>query len=154
MMLKILNFLETKKANYKNNKAQSMIELIVAVAIIAIIIMIAMPDVRNTIFNTRTTACEAEIKVIGNAILQHYTETGVMPESNDIVNLKEELTHTKEINGRQYGPWMKKNMNTTDPWGNPYTLEYDGNNDFDVVSGGERNSAETEIRYSTLGNKD
>ena len=154
MILKLMKFLEQRRENLKNKKGFSLVELIVVVAIIAILVMIAMPDMRSTISNSKVTTCEAEVKVIGNAILQHYTETGNLPESEDIVGLKEELTHTKEINGKEYGPWIKKNMNTNDPWGNPYTLEYDSNNDFDVISGGEKNSVDTEIRYSNLGNKD
>lgn len=141
-----------KKA--KKSKGFTLIELMVVIAIIAILVMVAMPDLKSTIFGSKVTAAQSNIKVIGDATLKYYTEMGTLPDAGDITSLREILVNKKDFNGQSYGPWLKKNMDTKDPWGNEYKIEFESDGDFDIISSGPDSSdSSSEIRYTTLGNK-
>lgn len=151
-ILKIQNKLDEIK---KNRKGFTLMEIVVVMAVIAILVLLAMPDLRNTIFSSKKTACQSDIRTMGDAIVKYYAEIGSMPEANDISGLREILINKKEVNGTTYGPWMKKNMSTKDPWGNEYEVDLEDPTDFDIISKGPNpGQADSEIRYTTLGTKE
>ena len=137
----------------KKKNAFTMIELIIVIVIIAILVAVAMPDFISTIFSSKVTSAESNIKVIGDATLKYYTEMGKLPEANSINDLREILIKKEEKDGMTYGPWMKNNMSVTDPWGHPYEYipDDDGMN-FDIVSKGPDGQNQP-VRYSSLGSK-
>ena len=141
-----------KKA--KEKKGFTLIELIVVIVIIAILVVAAMPELKSTIFGSKRTSCESDLKVMGDATMKYYTEVGTLPPASNITELREILTNKQMINGQDYGPWMKKNMKTTDPWNNEYQIEFSSGGDFDIYSEGPTDTdTKQELRYSTLGNR-
>ena len=137
-----------------NKKGFTLIELIIVIAIIAILVILAMPNFQGVLGSSRTSSAESNIKVIGDATTTYYSEMGKYPDASSIEDLRTILTSTEEdFSGVQKGPWLKKNMNTKDPWGNEYRYEVGGDSGFDIISNGPDGDSSNQIKYSTLGNK-
>lgn len=127
-----------------------MAEVLIVMAIIGILAVLSAPELRNALMSSRKTACESDIKTIGDAVTRYYAETGKIPSAGSINELKTELTREDvEIDGRKVGPWMKENMNTADPWGNEFKVSAEGNK-FDICSNGDP-ADNKEICYNKLG---
>ena len=138
----------------KNKKGFTLTEMLVVVAIISALAVMMSPDLRNAIMGSRKTVCEADLKVLGDAVLRYYTETGNIPEGGSIEDLKAELIREDlEVDGRKVGPYMKENMNTNDPWGHPYEYRDKGGNKYDICSKGSPDDNK-EICYNTLGRRE
>ena len=158
-MQKIYNYLTSMRdkiaAKKKENKAFTLIELIIVIVIIAILVAIAMPDFVSTLGNSKISSAESNIKTIGDATMQYTSEMGHTPEAASIEELKDVLTRKEKDNmGFEKGPWLKKNMSSQDPWSNDYEYEPEGDNmNFDIISHGPNGDDSTQIKYSTLGNK-
>ena len=152
MLSSLLNRKKDLLLKGKKKNAFTMIELIIVIVIIAVLVAVAMPDFVSTIFSSKVTSAESNIKVIGDATLKYYTEMGQLPEASSISDLKEILIKKEDRDGMTYGPWMKNNMSVTDPWGHPYQYipDDDGMN-FDIVSQGPYGK-NAPIKYSNLGN--
>ncbi len=139
------------KLKAKERSAFTLIEVIFVIIVIGVLVALATSDLANTLFNTRVTACESDIKTMGEAVMKYYAETGRIPDVADIDELKEELTRDDfEIEGRKYGPWMTENMNTKDPWGNDFIWKHEGGSKYDICSNGDPDKPQ-EICYRTLG---
>ncbi len=142
--------LRDKTKLMKGKRGFSLAEVLIVVAIIAIFVFVAMPDFRNALMSSRKTACESDVKAIGDAVMRYYAETGKIPEVGSMEALKTELTRDDmEVDGRPVGPWMKENMNITDPWGQDFTWTSEGNH-YDICSPGDPGESK-EICYNKLG---
>ena len=136
-----------------NRKGFTLTEMLVVIAIIASLVVVGAPHLLDAIQNSKRTVCEADIKVIGDAVMRYYTETGTVPDVSNIDGLKTELTRTDlEFNGRKIGPFVKENMNTTDPWGKAYEWKEEGGAKYDICSQGAPEDNQ-EICYNNLGKK-
>ena len=155
MLEKLLKLRTALHEKSQSNKAFTLIELIIVIVIIAVLVAIAMPDFVSTLGNSKISSAESNIKTIGDATMQYTSEMGHTPEAASIDELKDVLTQKEEDNrGFEKGPWLKKNMSLQDPWGNDYEYEPEGDNmNFDIISHGPNGDDSTQIRYSTLGNK-
>lgn len=111
---------------FVDRKGFSLAEVLIVVAIIGIFILVALPDFRDSLLYSRRISCEAEVKILGDAVVNYYAETGRIPSAG-IDSLKSELTRDDmEVDGRKVGPWLKENMSTVDPWGQEYEYTVEG----------------------------
>ena len=100
---------------------------------------------------SRRTSCEAEVKILGDAVVNYYAETGRIPSAG-IDSLKSELTRDDmEVDGRKVGPWLKENMSTVDPWGQEYEYTVEGVK-YEICSKGSPTDNEP-ICYNKFGRK-
>ncbi len=134
-----------------DRKGFSLAEVLIVVAIIGIFILVALPDFRDSLLYSRRTSCEAEVKILGDAVVNYYAETGLIPSAG-IDSLKSELTRDDmEVDGRKVGPWLKENMSTVDPWGQEYEYTVTGNK-YEICSKGDPAESEP-ICYNKIGRK-
>jgi general secretion pathway protein G len=122
-------------------RAFSLVELIVAVTIMAILAALVVPRVSQWIGFTKSKTARADAETISNQVRMYMTAKGlsVLPDDFSLVELTEGDTAL-----------LNKNQ-LTDPWGNQYQIKTRGevNLDFDVYSfgadgqsGGEGESAD------------
>ncbi len=156
-MLKFQNKLEQLRAKHleklKNKKGFTLIELIIVIVIIAILVMVAMPDFLSTLGNSKVSATQSSIKVIGDSVTKYYSEVGKLPDAEDMDSLKKVLTNEETLRGQTYGPWLKDNVSTKDSWNNEYRYEVESSRKFDIISAGADGEFDTDddISYNYLG---
>jgi general secretion pathway protein G len=109
-------------------RAFSLVELIVAVTIMAILAALVVPRVTQWIGFTKSRTARADAETIANQVRMHMTAKGLstLPADFELIELAE-------------GDGALLNQNQlVDPWGNPYQIRVPGevNIDFDVYSFG------------------
>ena len=109
-------------------RAFSLVELIVAVTIMAILAALVVPRVNQWVGFTKSKTARADAETIANQVRMHMTAKGMssLPDDFELVELTE-------------GDGALLNANQIiDPWGNPYQIRIPGevNIDFDVYSFG------------------
>ena len=75
-----------------------MIEIMIVIAIIAILVTIAVPVFNRTVDEARTTSADQELRTLQNEITTYLSKNGTLPASLDDLEM---------------GPIL-------DPWGRPY----------------------------------
>lgn len=109
-------------------RAFSLVELIVAVTIMAILAALVVPRVTQWIGFTKSKTARADAETISNQVRMYMTAKGLstLPGDFELVELAE-----------GEGALLNKNQ-LSDPWGNPYQIRVPGeiNLDFDVYSFG------------------
>lgn len=109
-------------------RAFSLVELIVAVTIMAILAALVVPRVSQWIGFTKSKTARADAETISNQVRMYMTAQGMstLPSDFELVELTE-----------GDGALLNKNQ-VMDPWNNPYQIRIPGeiNLDFDVYSFG------------------
>lgn len=109
-------------------RAFSLVELIVAVTIMAILAALVVPRVTQWIGFTKSKTARADAETISNQVRMYMTAKGLstLPGDFELVELSE-----------GEGALLNKNQ-LSDPWGNAYQIRVPGeiNLDFDVYSFG------------------
>lgn len=109
-------------------RAFSLVELIVAITIMAILAAIVVPNVNKWLGFTKSNRAKADAETLANAVRMHMSEHGMstLPGDFDLVELTEGAN-----------PQLRPNQ-LLDPWNNPYQIRVPGeiNFDFDVYSMG------------------
>lgn len=109
-------------------RAFSLVELIVAITIMAILAAIVVPRVTGWIGFTKVNRARADTETISNAVRMHMSQQGMssLPADFDLVELTE-----------GDNPQLTRNQ-LKDPWSNDYQVRVPGeiNIDFDVFSFG------------------
>ena len=109
-------------------RAFSLVELIVAVTIMAILAALVVPRVTQWIGFTKSKTARADAETISNQVRMYMTAKGLstLPGDFELVELSE-----------GDGALLNKNQ-LSDPWGNAYQIRVPGevNLDFDVYSFG------------------
>jgi len=117
-----------RRSARRSRRAFSLVELIVAVTIMAILAALVVPRVSQWIGFTKAKTARADAETISNQVRMYMTAKGISTLSSDF-----ELIVLTEGDGAL----LNKNQ-LTDPWGNQYQIRIPGevNLDFDVYSFG------------------
>jgi general secretion pathway protein G len=101
----------------------SLVEMLVVLAIIAIITTIVAPQVLRYLGGARVDAAHAQIKGLSSALELYFIDVGSYPTSEEgLKALSVAPTTAKGWNG----PYLKGADTLTDPWGNAYQYENQG----------------------------
>lgn len=118
----------SRRTNRPLRRAFSLIELIVAVTIMAILAALVVPRVTQWVGFTKSKSARADAETISNQVRMYMTAKGlsVLPSDFELVELSE-----------GEGALLNRNQ-LSDPWGNPYQIRIPGevNLDFDIYSFG------------------
>jgi len=96
----------------------TLVELLVVLAIIALIASLAAPQVLRYLGSARSDAALAQIKNIESALELFYIDVLRQPSNDEGLAVLTEPT--PELTGRWNGPYLKNADVLKDPWGNPY----------------------------------
>ncbi len=109
----------------------TLMEMVVVVAILALLGGIATPMFLNNLNKARVQTAKTQIQMFEQGILSFQIDTGKLPKSlDDLIKTSGE----KKWNG----PYMDKVKEVPkDPWGNAYVYSAPGSHgDFDIISYG------------------
>lgn len=114
-----MNFI-TKRMSNKNRKGFTLVELIVVIAIIAILAAVIGPNIFQTIEKGKISAATSDFKAIKTGVLSYYSDTGMWPADSAA---KEGFvtTPTAAVEGWD-GPYIEA-WPTKNPWGGVYTFK-------------------------------
>ncbi|AZO32539.1 type II secretion system major pseudopilin GspG [Mesorhizobium sp. M1B.F.Ca.ET.045.04.1.1] len=98
----------------------TLVELLVVLAIIALIATLVAPQVLRYLGSARTSAAKAQIKNIESALELYYVDNAKYPSNDEglkaLVTAPPGETHWN-------GPYLKTTSGLNDPWGKPYIYE-------------------------------
>ncbi len=151
MLTKIRKHMTIFKKKLNDRRGFDLMQLMFYMAIASMLILLSVGSYSKIMEFARETTCESDIKTTGDAVTRYYMEIGSLPDASSFEALRDELIKDDvEVNGRKYGPWMKENMNVTDPWGQPFEYTEKGGGKFDICSKGAPDGGK-QICYNTLG---
>lgn len=118
----------------KNNRGFTLLEIIVVVAIIAILAAYIAPKVAGRVDDARISKAKSDIRVLESSLELYKLDNFSYPSSEEGLDALVNQPSGNAKNWRQGGYIKKLNR---DPWGNAYQYLYPGSNgEFDVFSTG------------------
>ncbi|MEP3243993.1 MAG: type II secretion system major pseudopilin GspG [Sneathiella sp.] len=126
----------TKKPSYRKKKTAgfTLLELLVALAILALLTTLVAPRVIGYLGSSKTKVAKIQLENVEASLDLYMLDNGSYPNS-----LSELLENTKN-SPNWAGPYLKSKEGITDPWGRPYLYKMPGENrDFDLISLGADN---------------
>jgi general secretion pathway protein G len=116
----------------------TLVELLVVMAIIALLAALVAPKIFPKLGKGKTSATQAQIELFGQALDQYRLDTGKYPTSEQ--GLQALITNPGD--DKWQGPYLKKNLIPLDPWGKPYNYVCPGTHgDYDLFSYGRDGTA-------------
>lgn len=121
-----------------NSEGFTLLELLVVVAIIALLAALVGPRLFGNVAKSEVTAAKAQIESFSRAIESYRLDTGKFPDP--AVGLQALVTKPADM-PRWNGPYLQKEV-PLDPWGNPYAYKRGGTEkkDFEIISWGRDGS--------------
>jgi len=112
-------------------KGFTLIELVVVLAVIAVLVGISVPVMGSVMAEARISRAKADVNVLAKAILKLYEHTAFWPSDNDIdatANWTEPRNALAEKPPNNYPGWKGPYITqiTDDPWGSPYHFDGPG----------------------------
>ncbi len=103
----------------------TLVELLVVLAIIALIATLAAPQVLKYLGSARTSASKAQIRNLESAMELYYLDNSRYPSDEEGLGA---LVAAPQGATRWNGPYLKGSTGLKDPWGRPYlyALKQDG----------------------------
>ncbi|MEM9634947.1 MAG: type II secretion system major pseudopilin GspG [Pseudomonadota bacterium] len=110
----------------------SLIEMLVALAILALIAGIAGPRAIAFLSRSKTKTAELQIQELGTALELYYLDIGRYPSEADGLSA---LVSAPSSANRWSGPYLKNESSLNDPWERPYLYRSPGaKGEYDIYS--------------------
>ncbi len=135
----------------RSNQGFTLLEIIVVVAIIAILAAYIAPKVAGRVDDARISKAKSDIRVLESSLELYKLDNFVYPSGDQ--GLDALVNRPSGDNARNWreGGYIKKL--TKDPWGNEYRYVYPGSNgEFDVYSLGADAAVGGESEAADIGN--
>ncbi|MAI67857.1 MAG: type II secretion system protein GspG [Phycisphaerae bacterium] len=115
----------------------TLLEIIVVVMIIAVLATLIAPKLLSRVGTAKHAAAKSKASAIAQAVELYHLEMGLSKVSDDFE--LELLLLPQEDGGAPGGPFLQKNDDIVDPWGNTFEILVPGNINYsyDIVSFGE-----------------
>jgi general secretion pathway protein G len=119
----------TRRSSSRRRRGFSLLEVIVAVTIVAILAAVIAPRLLHFIGTSKASKAKAESTSIANTVKLYLTENGAssLPDGFELLVLIEGPT-----------PLLERKQDLIDPWGHEYVLRVPGEDgrDWDIISYG------------------
>jgi general secretion pathway protein G len=135
----------------RSNQGFTLLEIIVVVAIIAILAAYIAPKVAGRVDDARISKAKSDIRVLESSLELYKLDNFVYPSGDQ--GLDALVNRPSGDNARNWreGGYIKKL--TKDPWGNEYRYLYPGSNgEFDIYSLGADAAVGGESEAADIGN--
>ena len=126
----MLTKLETLRAIFhekkKDNKAFTLVELIIVIVIIGILVAVAMANMGKNTDDSKIARAKSDIRLVAGALDRYYADTGDSSLKDNLDNFcSEKLTkQVDSISGDKVGPYLK--TCPASPWdGKNYNVSWD-----------------------------
>jgi len=122
--------------NRRNNKAFTLVEVLVVIVLLALIASVYVPRMFRGMGAQRRKIARTKMANIESAILTFQLDCGRFPDES--VGLEELLTPPADLEEKWNGPYLKQSE-VYDPWENPYIYVEEGEinmGSFDLISYG------------------
>jgi len=122
------------KRNPLDNRGFTLVELLVVMAILALLAALVGPKLFGKLGQSKTSAAKAQIELFGQALDQYRLDTGHYPTTAQ--GLQALVVNPGET--KWTGPYLKKNTIPNDPWDKPYNYSSPGTHgEYDIWSFGK-----------------
>ena len=137
--------------NISRNKGFTLLEIIVVVAIIAILASYIAPKVAGRVDDARISKAKSDIRVLESSLELYKLDNYLYPSNEQGLEALVNKPAGEGAKNWRVGGYIKKL--TKDPWGNEYRYAYPGNNgEFDVYSLGADATVGGEGEAADIGN--
>ncbi len=120
--------------------AFSLIELMIAIAIIGVLVTVIGPNLMNFLNKSKISAAKSTLRTFEQAITMYQVDVGQYPSVlKDLVKQP-----TDEIVAKKWqGPYIKRKDIPLDPWGNKYQYQPtpDAQNPYELYTRGSKGKA-------------
>lgn len=127
-----MNTIENTNLNQRRRKANeagfSLIELMVVIAIIAMLAAVVGYNVLGALGEAENTTAKAEIRTFKNALISYRLTFKRFPTNEEGLDAL--------INNEKSKSFLDASEIPLDPWDNPYVYKIEGSRDFEVISFG------------------
>jgi len=135
----------------RSNRGFTLLEIIVVVAIIAILAAYIAPKVAGRVDDARISKAKSDIRVLESSLELYKLDNFLYPSSEQGLEALVNKPSGEGTKNWRDGGYIKK-LNK-DPWGNQYQYSYPGSNgEFDVFSLGADAAAGGEGDAADIGN--
>jgi general secretion pathway protein G len=117
-----------RATTYERHPGQAgftLVEMLVVLAIIALITTLVAPRILRYLGSARVDAAQAQIRNISSALELYYIDNGGYPTKEEGLQA---LAVAPGAATRWNGPYMKGTDKLSDPWGHPYLYDNAGGN--------------------------
>jgi len=135
----------------RSNRGFTLLEIIVVVAIIAILAAYIAPKVAGRVDDARISKAKSDIRVLESSLELYKLDNFTYPSSSQGLDALVNRPSGDNTKNWREGGYIKK-LNK-DPWGNEYLYQYPGTNgEFDVYSLGADAAVGGEGEAADIGN--
>ena len=135
----------------RSNQGFTLLEIIVVVAIIAILAAYIAPKVAGRVDDARISKAKSDIRVLESSLELYKLDNFVYPSPDQGLDALVNRPSGENARNWREGGYIKKL--SKDPWGNEYRYVYPGSNgEFDIFSLGADAAAGGEGEAADIGN--
>lgn len=114
------------RTRLRNQDGFTLIEIMVVIMIIGLLALMVVPRLRGVADRAKTTKAQADIQELKQALDRYYLDNGSYPTSDQGLNaLVTPPSNGRTPNNYEQGGYIEKLP--SDPWGNAYFYQSDGN---------------------------
>lgn len=126
--------MKTISASKKNIEGFTLLELLIALAILSVLTALVAPRVIGYLGSSKTKAAKIQLSNIESSMDLYMLDNGSYPSSlNDLIENASGETNWS-------GPYLKSQQGITDPWGRIYLYSFPGEDkDYDLYTYGADN---------------
>lgn len=106
----------------RRNAGYSLLELLVVMAILAVIATLVGPRLFNQLDRSKVTTAQTQVRMLRTSLDTMRLDLGRYPTQQEGLELLVEAPDDPDLRDRWYGPYLDGSV-PTDPWGNPYRYE-------------------------------
>jgi len=127
-------FRRRSKDRHRSESGFTLVEILVVIAIIALIMSLVGPRVLNYLGESKVKAAKIQIQSFGSALDLYNLDVGRYPSTSEGLNA---LVKPPGMPGSWNGPYLKGGTVPNDPWGKAYTYRSPGEHGpYDILSYG------------------